>query len=127
MAKNPLKVLLDTNVLISSLLFGGKPRKIIRLVQEGKITPVISPVLIAELAEVLVKKFQFSTKKLKLVNELIDENFIKVNPSFTINIIADEVDNRVLEAAIEGKCQYIISGDQDLLQLISFQSVKIVT
>lgn len=127
MEKNPLKVILDTNVLISSILFGGKPRKIIKLVQEGRITPIISPVLLAELTEVLVKKFQFAPGKLLLVDDLIKENFASVNPSITISIISDKDDNRVLEAAVEGGCNYIISGDRDLLKLKTFQNVKIVT
>lgn len=127
MVKNPLKVILDTNVLISSILFGGKPRKIIKHVQEGNITPIISPVLLAELIDVLVKKFQFAPDKLLLVEDLIKENFMLVNPSITISIISDKDDNRVLEAAIEGGCNYIVSGDQDLLKLKSFQNVKIVT
>lgn len=127
MVKNPHKALLDTNILISSILFGGKPRKIIKLIQEGKITSVISPVLLAELTDVLVKKFQFGPDKLALVNDLMKENFMFVQPSFTIDILSDKDDNRVLEAAIEGGCDYIISGDRDLLQLGRFKKIKIVT
>lgn len=127
MEKNPLKVVLDTNVLISAILFGRKPKEIIKLVLEGKIIPITSQILFAELLEVLVKKFHFTTDKLVLAEELIKENFIFVNPSNSINVISDQDDNRVLEAAVEAKCKYIITGDQDLLRMGSFKNIKIVT
>ena len=127
MVKNPHKVLLDTNIVISSILFGGKPRKIIKFIQEGKIISIISSVLLAELNDVLVKKFKFTPNKLALVDDLMKENFMLVRPSHTIDILSDKDDNRVLEAAIEGECDYIISGDRDLLQLAKFHKTKNVT
>lgn len=127
MTKTPLKAVLDTNILISSILFGGKPRQIIKLVQENKIIAITTSALMAELIEVLVKKFQFTTDKIILVEELIKENFTVVYPSETLHITSDEDDNRVLEAAIEGKCSYIVTGDNDLLQLIAFKHIRIAT
>lgn len=127
MAKNPLNVVLDTNILISSLLFEGKQKQILKLVQEGKIVAFTSPILFAELTEILIKKFKFSNEKIILIQELIEENFILVNPVTEIHVISDEDDNRVLEAAIEGNCIYIITGDKDLLRLKHFRVIKIIT
>ena len=84
MARNPLKVVLDTNILVSAIVFGGKLEQIIKLVQEGGIIPIISPILIAELIEILTKKFNFTIDKITLVEELIKENFKVVYPSQTI-------------------------------------------
>lgn len=127
MAKTPARSVIDTNVLISAIIFGGNPRKIIKLIQENKIIAITSPVLISELLEILVKKFHFTPDKIYLVEELIKENFIIVHPSDTLNIVRDRDDNRVLEAAIKGKCKYIITGDADLLELKSFQEIEILT
>ncbi len=126
MEKNPLKIVLDTNVLISSIIFGGKPRQIIKLVQENKIIAITTPILLAELLEILVKKFQFIPIKIELVQELIKENFTLVYPSEVIHVIHDEDDNRVLEAAIKGNCNYIVTGDKDLLAIKIFRDISIL-
>ncbi len=128
MENEPLRVILDTNVLISSIIFGGKPRQIIKLLQENKIVAVTSPILIAELLEILVKKFKFMPAKIVLIQELIKENFNIIHPSEVVNVvIRDEDDNRVLEAAIEGNCSHIITGDKDLLDIVTFRDITIVT
>jgi putative PIN family toxin of toxin-antitoxin system len=127
MEKNPLNIVLDTNVVISALLFGGKPRQIIKLVQEGKLTAYISSILVAELIEILVKKFMFSSEKIMLLEELIKENFIIIYPAREIHVARDEDDNRVLEAALEGNCSFIITGDKDLLDLKNYKKIAIIT
>ncbi len=127
MAKNPPRVLLDTNVLISAHVFGGKPQKIYDLVIEGKIIAITSPVLISELVETLAKKFNFETRRIDQFERIIKKNFKKVHPSTTLNITEDKDDNRVLEAAIEGRCQYIVTGDKELLELGEYKKISILT
>jgi len=127
MAKTPVRTVLDTNILIAALIFGGNPEKIIEFVQENKVTAITSTVLLSELTEVLVKKFHFTTDKVYLIEEFIKENFVVVQPSEIVNIVRNKDDNRVLEAAITGKCQYIVTGDADLLDLKTFKKIKIVT
>ncbi len=125
--KNPVKILLDTNVLISALGFGGKPRQILQLVLEKKIKAVSSPILLAEFNEVIAKKFPKLSQNLGLIEKKLKKTLIVVSPKESIQIVRDIDDNRVLEAAIEGKCQYVITGDADLLDLKVFQEIKIVT
>lgn len=62
-----------------------------------------------------------------MLEKNIKESFLVINPKINIEVLEDRPDNRVLEAAIEGKCDYIISGDKKLLELASFKGVKIVT
>ncbi len=126
MEKNPYKIVVDTNVFISSLLFGGKPRTIIKLIQENKLTAFTTPMLIGELLDILTKKFKFTSDKITLVEEVIKENFVIVHPSQTLHAVRDEDDNRVLEAAIEAECNYVVTGDKDLLDLHTFKNVVIV-
>src|SRR3989344_3210533 len=102
MAKKLPKVVLDTNILISALVYGGKPEQVYNLVLEKQITAIITNILVAELLEGLIKKF------------------IVVRPKKIIKAARDEDDNRVLEAAAEGVCAYIVTGDKDLLELRSF-------
>jgi len=127
MVKKPPKVVLDTNLLISALVFGGKPKQVYNLVLEKQIIGITSPILLAELTEVLTKKFNFELIRIEQLEKIIKKHFKMVNPKQTIKILQDIDDNRVLEAAIEGKCSYIVTGDSDLLTLKTFQKTKILT
>ena len=127
MAKNPPKIVLDTNIIISALGFGGKPRQILFLALEEKIQVVTSPILLAELQEVINKKFPLLKNNLSLLLKEIEDIFINIQPQIILEVVRDEDDNRVLEAAIEGKCDYIITGDKDLLDLEVYKNIKILT
>lgn len=123
----PLRAVLDTNVLVSAIVYGGKPREIlVSMVLERKIDGVISPSLLAELLEVLRKKFEFASPDLNRVERQIKRKFIFVYPQKRISILDDEPDNRVLEAAAEGRCDFIVTGDKELLSLKSFQGAEIM-
>lgn len=102
--KNPVKVLLDTDILISAIGFGGKPRQIFLLVLLKKIKAVTSPILVAEFHEVIYKKFPLLIPYLQLVDSKIKKTFLIVHPKVSVNIVRDKDDNRVLEAAVQGKC-----------------------
>ncbi len=128
--KNPeVKVVLDTNIYISAILFGRKPEEIRKLSQEGKIELLVSEAIIAEVAEVLRKKFDWESWQISQVIDEIRETAILVIPNQTLSVIKkDENDNRVLECAVEGKAHYIISGDKrHLLPLKEYQGIKILS
>jgi len=128
--KNPeLRVVLDTNVYISAVLFGRKPEEIRRLSQEGKIGLLVSEAIIAEVAEVLRRKFGWESWQISQIINEIRETTTLVIPNQTLSVIKkDEGDNRVLECAVEGKAQYIISGDKShLLPLKEYQGIKILS
>ena len=122
-----LKVVLDTNILISAIAFGGKSEEVLNLVLDEKIIAVSSPVLLAEFQEVYKKKFPLKFADLELTLESIEEIFKIIRPNKSLKIVRDEDDNRVLETAVEGKCDYIITGDRELLQLGTFRNIKILT
>lgn len=127
MVKKPPKVTLDTNLLISALIFGGKPEQVYNLVLDKQIIAAISPILIAELTEVLTKKFNFELVRIHQLEKIIKKHFKIVYPDKTINAVKDIDDNRVLEAAVEGKCSFIVTGDKDLLTFKAFRGIKILT
>jgi len=121
------RIVLDTNVLISALIFNGLPREILRLVLKKEIIGVISPSLLSELLSVLAIKFNFSQSKLILLERKLKAKLMLVYPQKEINACRDAADSRVLEAAVEGQCQAIITGDQGLLVLKKYRQIKIVT
>lgn len=125
-AGKSVRALLDTNILISALVYGGKPEQIIELILEKKVKGITSLALLAELLDTLIQKFHFEPQKIQQIEMLIKNNFHFVYPKKVLNIIKDEDDNRVLEAALEGKCNYIITGDKELLALKEFQNIRIV-
>ncbi len=125
--ENPVKVVFDTNILISAVGFGGKPRALLLLAQQKRIRATTSSILLAELSEVVNKKFPRLVPNLQRIERRIKRTFTIVQPKISISIVKDDDDNRVLEAAIEGKCQYIVTGDRELLDLGSFKGIRIVS
>lgn len=121
------RVVLDTNVIISALVFAGKPRAILQMVIQKKVIGVISPYLLSELFTILSTKFEFNESKLTLLERKIKQKFTLVYPKKEITVCRDKADNRVLETAIEGKCNFIITGDKDLLVLAKHGRIAIVT
>jgi len=124
-----IKVAADTNVYISAILFGGKAEEIRRLAREGEVELLISETILAEIAGVLKRKFNWSDWQISEVIKDIRLITTLITPTVTLSVIKeDEPDNRVLECATEGKGQYIISGDEHHLQpLKEYQGIKIVS
>lgn len=126
-----IKIVIDTNILISALGWKeGNPRKILKLCIEGKCLMITSPDLINEFISVMGRpKFDFISKEEK--NEFILHLFqvsYLVEPKSKIDKIKqDPMDNIVLEAALEGKVNYIVSGDSHLLDLKRFRNIKIIS
>lgn len=126
-AINKVKVVLDTNILISAIAFGGKPRQILKLVLDKDIQAISSVVLLAEFEDIVFKKFPPLANQFKKIEKQIRKNFKIVKPKKNLHILKDEPDNRVLEAGWEGKCEFIITGDKELLALKAFKNLKIIT
>lgn len=126
-----IRIVLDTNTIISAIGWKhSKPRRILEACLSGKYLLVESPGLLKEFAAVMGRpKFGFipEEQKKELVTRLINYCEI-VEPTKKINIIkSDPSDNKVLECALEGKAQYIVSGDNHLLRLKVYMGIRIVT
>lgn len=122
------RVVLDTNVYISALLFGGLPGAFLDLPLSRSFTLIISAVLLDELDEKLTRKFDVSAKNAALIRSRLESVADVVQPSTALNVIVEDPDdNRVLECAVEGGAEVIVTGDRHLLGLAEFQGISIVT
>lgn len=128
-AKNkPLKIVLDTNVYISALLFSGIPDEILEMAREKEIEIYASPIILLEIGQVLQKKFSFPRKTILNILKEIKRIAKIIQPKEKIDFIkADPADNRILECALAAKADYIVSGDKKhLRKLEKFQNIPIV-
>ncbi len=124
-----MKIVLDTNVLISALIFGGKPRTIFEFIVVDKVLiGVISKALLDEFIGVLRKKFEYSDIQIAKVENLILENFRIISQDRIPNIVKDDpFDNQILAIVSKHPIDYIISGDNHLLKIKVYHKVPIIT
>jgi len=123
------KVVIDTNVFVSGLTFLGKPSEILELFIKGEIEVYISPFILKELERILREKFEWNKKQLQRVLNKIKKKAVIIQPETkTLTIKAKKEDNQILECAVDGKVQYIISGDKHhILPLKNFRGIKILS
>lgn len=122
-----LRVVLDTNILVSGLLYSGRPRKLMDLAVEGRIEVVSSPEMIDELRRVLSRdKFGLAKEEQKSMMDFVIRlsRIIFVRSRF--KVATDAGDDIVVNAAYDGEAAYIVSGDKELLELKQFGKIKIV-
>jgi len=124
-----MRVVIDTNVLVSGILFGEPPRQVLRLAAQGRISSVTSPALLREAEDVLLRpKFGLRPEQAVRIVALFRETSSIVTPSPRVSAIrCDPADNRVLEAAEAASADLIVSGDSHLLDLACWQGIRIVS
>jgi putative PIN family toxin of toxin-antitoxin system len=117
-SKSKPKVVIDTNVFVSGLTFKGKPREVLDLIWRGDIEACISSFIFKELEETLKKDFSWDRDQIKHTIEKIKAKTILIQPKNKVSVIKEnDEDNRILECAIEGKAQYLISGEENISYL----------
>ena len=123
-----LKVVLDTNVLLSAILFGGKPRQILEAAFEGSIQIYVSQAMINELEGVLHRpKFGLNSQISQSIASEIAAIAEWIEPTRHYAIIQeDPADNDILDCAIEASADYLVTGDNHLLKLVECNGVQIV-
>lgn len=128
-----MKVVLDTNVLISAFLFEKRLGKIVELIEQGVITPCFVVSTFQEFQNVLsYKKFEALIKTAQItIEEIIQQmhgqSVILDDPKIIPSITADTPDNFVLAAAKLANAKYIVTGDKLLLSLKNFETIPIIT
>lgn len=127
-----MRAILDTNVLLAGLLWHGPPHALLQHARAGTISLVTSPALLAELAEVIGRtKFdailqRTDTSRERSLAELRRLAEVIEPPRLPQPVCRDPDDDEVLALAIAAKVELIVSGDNDLLSLGTFEGVPIV-
>ncbi len=125
-----MRVVLDTNVIISALLFTGRTSDLTPLWQAGEITPLVSREILDEYIQVLAyPKFHLTENEIRsLIEEEVLPYVQVVKPRKRLNVVRrDPSDDKFIECAVAGKSLVIVSGDKDLLSLETYRNISIMT
>lgn len=129
-----MRIVLDTNVALSALLWRGTPYQLLDAIRSrGEVRLFTSPALLEELAEVLTRPS--ATKRLAVIGKSAHEVLLDyveavemVEPEHVPRVVpADADDDQVIAAAIAAGADWIVSGDADLLSMASYQGIPILT
>ena len=123
-----MKVVFDTNILVSALTFpGGRAETaLLRIVEEEDELALSKPIL-DELLGVLARKFSRDAEQLARAALFLSELSLAVKPRRRLRVVKDEPDNRVLECALAAHADVIVTGDKDLLELREYRGVRIIS
>lgn len=122
-----IRIVIDTNIYISAIFWNGKPRELIDLGRDGKVLIFTSVDIESEIADKLRTKFKL--KKDDVNRILLDFSAVTLplRPNRKVSAVQDDPDdNKFIECAIEGRADYIVSGDAHLLNLKEFEGIKIL-
>lgn len=122
------KVVLDTNVYLSGIIFGGNCRHILDLAIEGKLNTFSSAAILLEIAEKLKNKFHWDKEQIVVTIKSIAKLGEVITVKKKLKVVKkDESDNKIIEAAVSAKADFIVTGDKHLLEIKKYQNTRIIT
>lgn len=124
-----LRVVLDSNIFISALIVVGSARRLVYKLVGSNAEIILSDYIVNEVTEVLSRKKFEDYDILEEVWELAQRDATFVNLDFKLDdtIVRDPKDHPILQTAQEGNADYLVSGDDDLLSLGSWEGIEVVT
>ena len=123
-----MRVVFDTNIFISAFVIPGSlAEKAMLKIIEGEDSLLISKDIIGEVLSVLSSKFGRDREALSHVAVTLSELAELVKPGRRLNIFRDAPDNRILECAIYGEADLLITGDKKILQQREYKGVRIIS
>ena len=123
-----MKVVFDTNIFVSALVFpGGRGEAALQRILEEKDELVLSKPIIDELLGILGRKFARDAEEIAHVAVFLSEQGLIVKPRQRLHVVKDEPDNRILECALAGRADAIVTGDRVLLALREYRGVRIIS
>ena len=125
-------LVLDTNVVVSSALFGGSPRELAGLIRDAKVPLFSSAALVEELRQVLSRpKFQQKISRAgESVDSIVDLYVVAVtlvDPVLVPGVAPDPKDDIVIATALGAEAEFLVTGDKELLVIGSYRGVQIVS
>ena len=127
-----LKLVLDTNIIVSAFFWEGNEAELFRKIEQGKAKLYITIEILKEVEEVIKRpKFNEVMRKANLTPDQIMQKIVSLShlviaPKITVKVCRDEKDNKFLECAESAKVDYLVSGDEDLLSLKEYKGIPIV-
>ena len=125
-----IRVVLDTNTLISALLFSGTASRLVPLWQSRRITVLVSKAILEEYLRVLAyPKFQLGDLEIR---ELVEEELLPFVETIRVRrrlaaVRRDPEDDKFLECAVASRAKYLLTGDRDLRELDAYRGITILT
>lgn len=128
-----MRVVADTNVIVSAMLWIGTPHEILVASERARLTLWVSPALLRELTGVLNRpKFAPRLRELRVSASELTAGYARlarlVKPQRIMRVVTeDPADDEVLACALAARAQYIVTGDSDLLRLQSYRGISILS
>lgn len=124
-----MRVVVDTNVILSALLFGGQPQKVLDLIRLFEIELYLSPFILDEIDKILFRKFHWPKRERRRLNVLLSSQAIIVHPTYLPSVIkACPADNHILACAWEAKVDVLVSGDKKhILPLKVWEGMRVMS
>lgn len=123
-----MRIVIDTNVVVSAMFFGGRPRELLELLVSRKLGAYASAEIITEYQETTAELCaKYPRKDVRLPLAAIIACMEIIEPTSVVDICRDSDDNKFIECAMDAQCMYIVSGDKDLLSIGNYNQVEIVT
>jgi putative PIN family toxin of toxin-antitoxin system len=123
-----LKAVFDTNIFISALAIpGGQAERAIDQVIDGRVTLCISKAIIHEILGVLAEKFSRGPEEISRTAVFLSELAELVSPRKKLAVLDDDPDNRILECAVAGNVDIIVTGDRAMLNLKQYLDIRIMS
>ncbi len=122
-----IRVVFDTNILFSGFGWRGSPYQCLQLTRENRIISITCKEILTELEEKLPRKMGLSIEDSKraIAEILIFSEVVEISGTLKV-IEADVDDDAIVECAVVGKADYIVSGDRHLLNLGSYQNIQVL-
>jgi putative PIN family toxin of toxin-antitoxin system len=122
-----MRVVLDSNIYVSALtLPGGTADRVVCAALDGSFTVLLSEPILGEVLGVLGRKFSRDNEELARVALFLSDLAEHVEPRSRLHVLADEPDNRILECAVAGRADLIVTGDRAMLGLRTYESTRII-
>lgn len=123
-----MKIVIDTNVVISGVFFGGYPRRVLDAVLDGKTSASVTAEIAAEYVEIaqeMIERKQGHFRRELFAVLLSKKELIALHSE--VHLSRDPDDDKFIACASDAKALYIVSGDKDLLVLKRYQDIEIIT
>lgn len=123
-----MKVVFDTDVFVSALVFpGGNGERAMQRIIDGRDRLLVSRAIISELLAVLARKFARDREELARVAVFVAGIAELIETSSTLEVLSNRADNRILECAVDGGAELVVTGDKEMLVLEEHVGIRIVS